>query len=84
MFVKKMKISQNSWCNELHHYFSILMSSKVPQMKVQCGGPILPNTKFTHEYTNFAILLLTLSQFQALTLQSYLKVHSFFQTIQSP
>ncbi len=68
MFVKKMKISQNSWCNELHHYFSILASFKVPQMKVKCGGQIFPNEKFTHEYKNFAILLLALSQFQALTL----------------
>jgi len=30
MFVKKMKISQNLWCNELHHYFSILTSFKLP------------------------------------------------------
>jgi hypothetical protein len=37
-------------------------------MKVKCGGQIFPNEKFTHEYKNFAILLLALSQFQALTL----------------
>jgi hypothetical protein len=36
------------------------------RVKVYCDAPILANAKSTHEYTNFAIPLLTLSQFQAL------------------
>jgi hypothetical protein len=36
------------------------------RVKAYCDAPILANAKSTHEYTNFAIPLLALSQFQAL------------------
>jgi hypothetical protein len=45
-------------------------------VKIPCGGPILANAKFTHEYINFGISLLILSQFQALGLGPSLKIHN--------
>jgi hypothetical protein len=42
----------------------------VARQQVWCDGPILANAKFTHEHTNFVIILLALSQFQTLILHS--------------
>jgi len=49
------------------------------KVKVWFGGLLkLANAKFTHEFTNLAISLLVVSQFQTLLLQSFKKVHNFF------
>jgi hypothetical protein len=47
-------------------------------VKAWCGGQKVPNEKSTHEYTNFTIPFLDLSQlFQALALYSFSKIHNF-------
>jgi len=52
----------------MHNTYVTLTNLCFIVVKVQCDGPILENTKFTHEYTNLAVPLLALSQFQALAL----------------
>ncbi len=52
----------------MHNTYVTLSNLCFIGVKVQRDGPILEKTKFTHEYTNLAIPLLALSQFQALAL----------------
>jgi len=56
----------------------LLPRTKAVGWKDSAMNQISTNVKSTDKYTNFAIPWLALSQFQALTLYSFLKIHNVF------